>query len=260
MCGQPPEELQLAETGFRAVIPARFASTRFPGKPLALLAGKSMVRHVHERAVASGAAEVIVATDDARIAAECAGFGASVLMTRADHPSGTDRIAEVARLRGWGADSIVVNVQGDSPLVPPESIAQVASLLAGHPQAGIATLCTRIRSPAEYANPNVVKVVMDRVGRALYFSRAAIPAVAHGSEAMPEAWRHIGLYAYRVRDLELLTATAPCAIERCEKLEQLRALWLGLEIRVAEAAAVHGPDVDAPEDVNAVSRALSAMG
>lgn len=248
----------MAESGFRVVIPARYASTRFPGKPLALLAGKSMIRHVHERAMASGASEVIVATDDTRIAQECARFGAIVAMTHAEHVSGTDRIAEVARVRNWPGEAIVVNVQGDSPLVPPASIAQAARLLAGHPRAAIATLCTRIASAVDYTNPNVVKVVADREGKALYFSRAPIPAVAHGADVAPEAFRHIGLYAYRVRELQLLSATPPCLLERCEKLEQLRALWLGLEIRVAEAVAAHGPDVDTPDDVAAVERALAS--
>jgi 3-deoxy-manno-octulosonate cytidylyltransferase (CMP-KDO synthetase) len=248
----------VAESAFRVVIPARYASTRFPGKPLVRLAGKTMIHHVHERATASGASEVIIATDDARIAGECRGFGAPVVMTGAEHVSGTDRIAEVARLRDWPADAIVVNVQGDSPLVPPASIAQVARLLADHPDAAIATLCTRITSAVDYTNPNVVKVVADKTGRALYFSRAPIPAMAHAADIAPEAFRHIGLYAYRVRELQLLSVTPPCALERCEKLEQLRALWLGLEIRVAEATAAHGPDVDRPEDVAAVERALTS--
>jgi 3-deoxy-manno-octulosonate cytidylyltransferase (CMP-KDO synthetase) len=253
------QEAELADSAFRVVIPARYASTRFPGKPLALLAGKTMIRHVHERAAASGAAEVIVATDDQRIAAECRNFGAVVAMTRGDHASGTDRVAEVARRCDWPADSVVVNVQGDAPLVPPASIAQVAALLAAHPAAAIATLCTPITAPADYANPNVVKVVVDRSGRALYFSRASIPAAAHGTTGSPEAWRHIGLYAYRVRSLQLLSATAPCRLEQCEHLEQLRALWLGLEIRVAQAAAAHGPDVDIPEDLAAVRRTLESI-
>jgi 3-deoxy-manno-octulosonate cytidylyltransferase (CMP-KDO synthetase) len=169
-------------------------------------------------------------------------------------------VAEVARRCDWPADSVVVNVQGDAPLVPPVSIAQVAALLAAHPAAAIATLCTPISAAADYSNPNVVKVVADRAGRALYFSRASIPAAAHGTSRYPEAWRHIGLYAYRVRSLQLLSATAPCKLERWENLEQLRALWLGLEIRVAQAAAMHGPDVDTPEDLAVVSRALESIG
>ncbi len=248
----------MAESAFRVVIPARYASTRFPGKPLVRLAGKTMIRHVHERATASGASEVIVATDDARIVGECRDFGATVMMTSAGHVSGTDRIAEVARARAWPGEAIVVNVQGDSPLVSPASIAQVARLLVDHPGAAIATLCTRIASAVDYTNPNVVKVVADRDGKALYFSRAPIPAVAQGADVAPQASRHIGLYAYRVRELQQLSSTPPCLLERCEKLEQLRALWLGMEIRVAEAAAAHGPDVDTPDDVAAVERALAS--
>jgi 3-deoxy-manno-octulosonate cytidylyltransferase (CMP-KDO synthetase) len=241
---------------FRAVVPARYASSRFPGKPLALLAGRPMIRHVWERAAASGASEVIVATDDERIATVARAFGATVLATRPDHVSGTERVAEVAAARGWPDGAIVVNVQGDSPLVPPRSIAQAASLLAAHPRAAIATLCTRIADPAEYRNPNVVKVVMDATGRALYFSRAPIPATAHGAPDLPAAWRHVGLYAYRVGELRRLSSTAPCQLETSEKLEQLRALWLGMEIRVAEATEMQGPDVDVPEDVPLVERHL----
>jgi 3-deoxy-manno-octulosonate cytidylyltransferase (CMP-KDO synthetase) len=241
---------------FRVVIPARHASMRFPGKPLVKLAGVPMIRHVYERASASGAAEVLVATDDERIAAAARAFGAPVVMTRADHGSGTERVAEVARARGWQADAIVVNVQGDSPLMPSRSISQVAALLDGHPTAAIATLCTRVETAEDYRNPNVVKVVMDRTGRALYFSRAPIPSAAHGATDMPEAWRHLGLYAYRVDGLERLSSSPPCYIESVEKLEQLRALWLGMEIRVAVAIEAPGPDVDIPADVPVVERYL----
>jgi 3-deoxy-manno-octulosonate cytidylyltransferase (CMP-KDO synthetase) len=241
---------------FRVVVPARYASSRFPGKPLASLAGRPMIRHVWERAAASGASEVIVATDDERIASVARAFGATVLTTSAAHVSGTERVAEAAAARGWPDDAIVVNVQGDSPLVPPRSIAQVATLLAAHPRAAIATLCTRIAGMEEYRNPNVVKVVMDASGRALYFSRASIPGTAHGSPDLPAAWRHLGLYAYRVGELRRLSRAAPCDLENSEKLEQLRALWLGMEIRVAEATEIHGPDVDTPEDVPLVERIL----
>lgn len=242
---------------FRVVIPSRYASTRFPAKPLALLAGKPMVRHVHERAAASGASAVIVATDDARIADAARAFGADVAMTRADHASGTDRIAEVAIARGWSPDAIVVNVQGDSPLVPPASIRQVAELLAAHPSAALATLCVPIAGEADYRSPHVVKVVATADGRALYFSRAPIPSTGHGVSGVPEAYRHLGIYAYRVAPLLALSRTAPCALETVEKLEQLRALWLGMEIRIAVAAAAHGPDVDTPEDVAVVEAYLA---
>jgi 3-deoxy-manno-octulosonate cytidylyltransferase (CMP-KDO synthetase) len=199
---------------------------------------------------------VIVATDDGRIAEAARGFGATIALTDAAHRSGTERIAEVARLRGWSGDAVVVNLQGDSPLMPPSAIAQVARLLVQHPHAALATLCTRITSAEEYANPNVVKVVKDATGRALYFSRASIPSVAHGGSGLPEAWRHLGLYAYRVASLERLSRAEPCVLETVEKLEQLRALWLGMEIRIAEALDAHGPDVDAPEDVARVEQYL----
>lgn len=243
---------------FRVVIPARHASSRLPGKPLALLAGRPMIEHVYRSAAASGAAEVIVATDDARIAAAARGFGADVAMTRADHASGTDRIAEVAAARHWPAEAIVVNVQGDAPLTPPASISQVAALLAAHPSASMATLCVPVASAADYASPHVVKVVMDQGGRALYFSRAPIPSAGHGSDALPRAWRHLGIYAYRAGELQRLSRTAPCYLETVERLEQLRALWLGMEIRVAAARDSHGPDVDTPADIAAVEAWMAA--
>ncbi|MCC7257679.1 MAG: 3-deoxy-manno-octulosonate cytidylyltransferase [Gammaproteobacteria bacterium] len=247
-------------TAFHVVIPARHASTRFPGKPLALLAGRPMIRHVHERGCQSGAASVIVATDDERIAAVARGFGAEVALTSASHTSGTERVAEVAEARAWPDDAIVVNLQGDSPLMPPENLRQVATLLADRPAAAVGTLCTRLTSTADHTNPNVVKVVMDRDGRALYFSRAPIPWAAHGTATAPEAWRHLGLYAYRVGDLRRLARAEPCQLETVEKLEQLRALWLGLEVRVGVAAAAPGPDVDTPDDVALVERHLVASG
>ncbi len=244
-------------SGFHVVIPARHASTRFPGKPLALLAGKPMIRHVYERALAGGAA-VVVATDDDRIASVARSFGADVAMTRADHASGTERVAEVAMARGWDSAAIVVNLQGDSPLTPPQSVGQVAGLLAAHPSAAMATLCTPVAGTEEFQNPNVVKVVMDAAGRALYFSRAPIPCAAHGTLTPPAAWRHLGIYAYRVGELARLSRSPPCYLESVEKLEQLRALWLGMEIRVAVAQSAHGPDVDGPDDIVVVERYLDA--
>ena len=248
-----------ADLTFRVVIPSRYDSVRLPGKALADLAGKPLVQHVHERACESSASEVVIATDDARIASACNAFGADVVMTRADHASGTDRVAEVAQQRGWGDEEIVVNVQGDVPLLPGTSIDQVANLLAGNPGAGLGTLCIKITDRADYDNPNVVKLVFDQSGKALYFSRAAIPAMQRPGDASrqyPQAWRHIGLYAYRVKTLRQLTAAQPCLLEKAERLEQLRALWLGIEIRVAEARESHGPDVDTPEDLDAVIRIL----
>lgn len=244
---------------FRVVIPSRYDSTRLPGKALADLAGKPLVQHVYERACESSACEVVIATDDDRIAAACDAFDADVVMTRPDHVSGTDRVAEVAQQREWGDQDIVVNVQGDVPLLPGTSIDQVADLLASHPDAGLGTLCLKISDSADYTNPNVVKLVFDQSGKALYFSRAAIPSTLHHGDTnqkLPEAWRHIGLYAYRVETLRQLTVAQPCLLEQTEKLEQLRALWLGIEIRVAEARESHGPDVDTPEDLEAVARLL----
>lgn len=244
---------------FRVVIPARYASTRFPGKAVAELLGRPMIQHVYERAVASHAAEVIIATDDARVADAAAEFDAPVTMTSDTHESGTDRVAEVATQHGWQAEDIVVNLQGDAPTIPPSSVGLVAELLNNHPAADMATLCVPITGLAEYQSPHVVKVVMDREGRALYFSRSPIPASGHGSERKPEqVWRHLGIYAYRVGALQRLTATPACYLETCEKLEQLRALWLGMEIRVAVATENHGPDVDTPEDLAAAAAYLTA--
>lgn len=248
---------------FRVVIPSRYDSIRLPGKVLADIAGKPLVQHVFERACESSACEIVIATDDDRIAAACNAFDADVVMTRADHVSGTDRVAEVAQQRGWGDKDIIVNVQGDVPLLPGSSIDQVADLLASHPGAGLGTLCTRISDGADYTDPNVVKLVLDQSGKALYFSRAAIPSALHRGDTgqkLPEAWRHIGLYAYRVDTLRQLTTAQPCLLEQAERLEQLRALWLGIEIQVAEVRESHGPDVDTPEDLEAVIRLLEQRG
>jgi len=248
---------------FRVVIPARHGSTRLPGKPLAPIAGEPMIRHVHRLALASGAAEVIIATDDERVRAACAGFGAAVEMTSAGHASGTDRIAEVAARRGWAAEDIVVNVQGDEPLLPPSLIGQAAALLAATPAASIATLATPVGSEADYLDPNVVKVVARADGFALYFSRAPIPWDRDGAPGGPAgrerhrgARRHLGIYAYRVAALAALSAAPPAALERLERLEQLRALAMGLPIVVADAVEPPGPGVDTPEDLARVERLL----
>lgn len=232
---------------FRVVIPSRYASSRLPGKPLADVAGKPMISWVCERALASGAAEVCVATDDERIAAAVHDTGATVELTSADHESGTDRIAEVAAKRQWPGDAIVVNVQGDEPLMPPKLVSQVADVLRSDVEASVATLVTPIDSDDEWRDPNVVRVVLDRDNRALYFSRAPIPWPRDG--AMPRADRHIGLYAYRVAALLELAATPPCDLEQIEKLEQLRALWLGMKIAVAEAVEVPPRGVDTQADL-----------
>jgi 3-deoxy-manno-octulosonate cytidylyltransferase (CMP-KDO synthetase) len=247
---------------FRVVIPARFASVRLPGKALRLIAGRPLIAHVHARAVASGASEVLVATDDARIAEACRGFGAEAVMTSPAHPSGTDRLAEVAAARGWAGQDVIVNVQGDEPLLPPGNVAQVAALLAADPGAALATLATPLQALAELDDPNVVKLVWGLDGRALYFSRAPIPwqrDAASGSAArLAGAWRHIGLYAYRVSALKRLASLAPTALETAERLEQLRALEHGMPIAVAVAAAAPGPGVDTEADLALVTRLLEA--
>jgi 3-deoxy-manno-octulosonate cytidylyltransferase (CMP-KDO synthetase) len=249
---------------FRSVIPARFASARLPGKPLADIGGRPMVQHVYERVVASGASQVIIATDDDRVAAACAAFGADVQMTSEAHASGTDRLAEVAARRGWQATDIVVNVQGDEPLLPPLLVRQAAELLGVNEDADIATLGTPIESIEELLDPGIVKVVRRADGRALYFSRAPIPWQRDGAKGGLEsqqdfrgAWRHLGLYAYRVGALKRLAAAPPSPLEVAEKLEQLRALHLGMAIVVAEALERPGPGVDTPADLERV-RALLA--
>mgnify|MGYP001194504373 CR=1 FL=1 len=248
-----------AELRFRVAIPARYASTRLPGKPLRLLVGRPLIEHVYRRARASGALEVVIATDDARIREAAEGFGATVCMTAPEHPSGTDRLAEAAAQLGWADDAIVVNVQGDEPGMPPALIRQVALGLATHPDAGIATACARIHDPTELFDPNAVKVVRDAQGYALYFSRAPIPwhreAFRGGGAARSElptdiAWfRHIGLYAYRVAALRRYPELTPAPAERAESLEQLRALWHGIRIHVAEAAEPPPPGVDTEADL-----------
>lgn len=241
---------------FRVVIPARFASSRFPGKALAEIDGKPMVARVYEQARASKAAEVIVATDDVRIESAARAFGADVVMTASNHESGTDRIAEVARLRGFDPQDVVVNVQGDEPRMPPALIDQVAALLETHPQAQIATLASPLGSLQELLDANVVKVVTTLEGRALYFSRAPIPWHRDGARdglssqsRFEGARRHIGLYAYRVGALLRIADLPPTALELAEKLEQLRALEHGYDIRVASAVAAPGADVNTPEDL-----------
>jgi 3-deoxy-manno-octulosonate cytidylyltransferase (CMP-KDO synthetase) len=248
---------------YRVVIPARYGSTRLPGKALQVLAGKPMIQWVYERASASGASEVIIATDDSRISEAAERFRASVALTAATHASGTDRIAEVSRQRSWAPNDIVVNVQGDEPLIPPQLIDQVASVLNDAPCAGVATLAAPIESADDFRNPDIVKVVMDLEGRALYFSRAPIPWNRDGATDGPatqrshdEARRHIGIYAYRVEALQKLASLEPVRLETLEKLEQLRALAHGIEIRVADAVARPGPDVNSPADIAHVEQLL----
>lgn len=233
-------------TDFIAVIPARYDSARLPGKPLADIAGKPMIYWVHRQVLHSGAAEVIVATDDDRIARAAESFGARVELTSPAHASGTDRIAELAGRLGWADDAIVVNVQGDEPLIPPALPAQVAELLAAHPEASVATLATRFADETEFESPSTAKVVVDRRGFALYFSRAPIPHRRDGG-IEPLARRHVGLYAYRAKSLLEIAHAPPCELELSERLEQLRALYLGHRIAVAEAheVPVHGVDTEA---------------
>ena len=239
---------------FTVVIPARYASTRFPGKPLADLAGKPMVVRVCERAAKSGAAAVHVATDDPRIAAAVRAHGYSAVMTRADHPSGTDRIAEVARKLKLGDRAIVVNVQGDEPLLPPRLIAQVARTLAASRTASMSTACHAIHDEASLASPNVVKVAMDREGHALYFSRSRIPFPREGG--VP-CYRHAGIYAYRAGFLRKYASLKESPLEKAESLEQLRALWHGYRIAVAVSKEEIPPGVDTPQDLEAVRRMFS---
>ncbi|MBN1238640.1 MAG: 3-deoxy-manno-octulosonate cytidylyltransferase [Gammaproteobacteria bacterium] len=247
-------------TEFAVVVPARYASTRLPGKPLADIAGRPMVAWVHEQARRSGAAEVLIATDDARIAEACGAFGARVEMTAAGHASGTDRIAELARRLGWEDSRIVVNVQGDEPLLPPALIAQVAALLDAHAEAAVATLMTPIASDEEFRDPNIVKVVTDRDGHAIYFSRAPIPWPRDGATGAEPPRRHVGLYAYRVGELKRISAEAPCGLETTERLEQLRALWLGYRIAIADAVEPPPRGVDTPDDLDAVREAVARSG
>lgn len=232
---------------FKVVIPARFASSRLPGKPLADIAGKPMVVRVAERAAQSGATEVFVATDHADVRAAVEQHGFAAVMTRVDHASGTDRIVEVADRLGWGDDTVVVNVQGDEPLMDPALIGRVAAELARDAGAAVATACHPLSSVEEFFNPNVVKVVCDVRGHALYFSRAPIPwprdAFVAERTKLPDAlpaWRHIGLYAYRCSFLRRYGALLPSPLEEFEALEQLRVLWHGFRIRVAMAA--HAPE------------------
>jgi len=249
---------------FRVVIPARYGSTRLPGKALLTIGGKPMIQWVYERARASRASEVLIATDDLLIVSAAHSFGGETVMTAHTHESGTDRIAEVARMRGWAESDIVVNVQGDEPVIPPALIDQVASLLESHPSAQMATLATPITSLEEFMDPNAVKVVTDIAGRALYFSRAPIPWARDGAPAglgsqtsHAGARRHVGIYGYRVSGLLRMASLKRTPLEQHEKLEQLRALENGLEIRVADSVEQPGPDVNTAADLERVTALLA---
>jgi len=241
-------------TAFTVVIPSRYASTRLPGKPLLLIAGKPMIQHVWEQASKSSAERVVVATDDARIVEACNGFGAEVVLTREDHNSGTDRLAEVAMKLGLAPDAIVVNVQGDEPLIPPRLIAEVAALLDKLKDASVSTACHTIHDEQSLATPNVVKVVMDARGYALYFSRSRIP---YPREERGTCYRHAGIYGYRVEFLKRYATLSPAPLEKAEALEQLRVLWHGYRIAVAVSETEIPPGVDTPQDLEAVRRMLA---
>ncbi|WP_019584121.1 3-deoxy-manno-octulosonate cytidylyltransferase [Thioalkalivibrio sp. ALE16] len=249
-------------TGFVVVIPARMASSRLPDKPLAAVAGRPLIAHVISRAQESAAGRVIVAGDDDRILAVARQCGAEAFLTDPALPSGTDRIAAVAAAEGWGDESIVVNLQGDEPLTPGPLLDDLAALLAQTPQADMATLGVPIRCAQDLADPNQVKLVTDRSGRALYFSRAPIPwdREAHRAGQVPaveQATRHLGLYAYRAGFLRRMSAEPPAPLEELEQLEQLRALDMGAWIQVGRRAEAHPPGVDTPEDLDRVDAFLS---
>ena len=243
---------------FKIVIPARYESSRFPGKPLVDLLGKPMIQHVHEAAVEAGAGDVVIATDSTLIGMAAEEFGATVCMTRKDHMSGTDRLSEVADTMGWPDDTIVVNLQGDEPLTPPAIIKQVAVNLGRNVQAGCATLYTAL-THEEAVDPNIVKVVTDVNGMALYFSRSVIPYIREADGNAPDLIykRHIGLYAYTVELLKKFTTMEPCELEQAEKLEQLRLMWYGIRIHAAQAESVPGRGIDTPEDLDRVRAAMA---
>jgi 3-deoxy-manno-octulosonate cytidylyltransferase (CMP-KDO synthetase) len=250
---------------FKVVIPARFASTRLPGKPLLDIGGKPMVIRVAEQAAQSGAQQILIATDHPPIVSVAQEHGFQSCMTRADHVSGTDRIAEVAALQGWSDDTIVVNVQGDEPLIPPGLIRAVAQHLHDHPECAIATACHPIHDEASMRNPNIVKVVLDKNANALYFSRAPIPwprdSYAQGAPLPQniEVLRHVGIYAYRagfLRDFESLT---PTPLEQIESLEQLRALYHGYKIGVTKTDQAPPSGVDTEQDLQVVRRLFTEL-
>jgi len=248
---------------FTVIIPARYQSSRFPGKPLVDIKGKPMVQWVYEKAVQAGARQVIVATDDARIQNAVEGFGGRVCMTRDDHESGTERLAEVVQTLNLSDDEIIVNVQGDEPFIPAENIVQVAQNLANNQQAKMATLSVRINDKEEAFNPNAVKVVTDAKGNALYFSRATIPydrsrflSVAQSDikEIGDFYQRHIGIYAYSAGFIKEYIKLAVSPLEQIESLEQLRVLWHGHAIHVEQAKSTPPPGIDTPEDLQRALR------
>ena len=258
-----PPASPLPPLEFKVVIPARLGSTRLPRKVLRPLAGKPLLQWVWQAACASGAGEVVIAADHDEVVQACRAFGADVRLTAASHQSGTDRVDEIARAAGWSEDTLVVNLQGDEPLMPPALVRQAAELLAGDARADIATLCHPLHAREEWLNPSVVKLVMDRDGYALYFSRAPIPWKREGTSAesplpLGLAFRHIGLYAYRAGALRRFSALPPAELETCEMLEQLRALANGLRIKVGVSDVPPPRGVDTEEDLAAVAALLAA--
>jgi 3-deoxy-manno-octulosonate cytidylyltransferase (CMP-KDO synthetase) len=254
-----------APTGFTVVIPARMASSRLPNKPLADIAGLPMVVRVAQRALLSHASHVVVAADDERIVQACQAHGIRALLTRQDHVSGSDRLAEACQLLGLPDDAVVVNVQGDEPLIHPGLINDVAALLAQRPEASMSTAAHAIAHLEEFTNPNVVKVVLDARQMALYFSRAPIPWWRDGqaeggfkSLPNPAPLRHVGIYGYRAGFLRLFPQLPPAPIEKMESLEQLRAMWHGHPIAVHITPEAPGPGVDTPEDLARVRALLTA--
>jgi len=243
---------------FKIVIPARYDSSRFPGKALADIHGKPMVQRVYEAAMEAGASEVIVATDSTMIGMAAEDFGATVCMTLEEHQSGTDRLCEVVEKLGWQDQTVVVNLQGDEPLTPPVIINQVAVNLLKNPEADCATLFTAL-STEDASDPNIVKLVADANGFAMYFSRSVIPYVRDSDDAAADRLiykRHLGLYAYKAGLLRVFRNMKPCELELAEKLEQLRLMWYGMKIHVAQASSIPGHGVDTPEDLERVRAAI----
>ncbi|GMT40941.1 MAG: 3-deoxy-manno-octulosonate cytidylyltransferase [bacterium] len=238
---------------FHIIIPARFESTRLPGKPLLDIAGKPMIQHVYERATEAGAASVTVATDNLQVEQVVRGFGGNACLTNDRHVSGTDRLAEAVQIIGLSDNDMVVNLQGDEPLMPASLISHVAQTLQNDKQAVVATASILINDPTQISDPNVVKVVADSVGHALYFSRSTIPCLRDvNSDHEPRIFRHIGLYAYRCGYLSEFSQLEPCVLEQVEALEQLRVLWYGGKIAVMETTEDPGHGVDTTEDLQRV--------
>lgn len=254
-------KLGSAVEDFKIVIPARYASNRFPGKPLKEICGKTMLEHVWERGKAAGAEEVLIATDDERIKEAAEAFGAEVVMTSSTHDSGSDRIAEVISIKNWPDDTIIVNLQGDEPLTPPSLLTQVATDLSLHKDADMTTLCAKIDNYEDLDDPNIVKVVHDNRNFALYFSRASIPFIRDRDPEEPPkyALRHIGIYGYRAEFLKRYTAMSQGRLEEIECLEQLRALRHGAQIYVSHAVEAPGPGVDVPEDLERVEQIMCKL-